>query len=210
MENVNCSIGLFIDGGYYAKVNEALAAQASLNIDMGSLIYFVRRQIARIGGHTVSDCHVTESHYFRGRYRVRDANNKHLLYKERQFEDALIENDVIFHYKHLREVQQHSGGTTVIEKGIDVWFALEAYELSVIRKFDYVVLITGDADHEMLIRKLKALKIRAVLLTWDVDSESSATSRLLKDEACLHIELSELVAADSELLGQLCRRVKGE
>ena len=147
---------------------------------MGSLMYLVRQQVARIGGHALSDCHITESHYFRGRYRVYDANNKHLLYKERRFEDALIENDVIFHYKHLREVQ-HDGETTVIEKGIDVWFALEAYELSVIRKFDYVVLITGDADHEMLIRKLKALKIHAVLLTWDVDSNSSATSRLLKD-----------------------------
>lgn len=209
MENTYRSIGLFIDGGYYAKVNEALAAQASLNIDMGSLMYLVRQQVARIGGHALSDCHITESHYFRGRYRVYDANNKHLLYKERRFEDALIENDVIFHYKHLREVQ-HDGETTVIEKGIDVWFALEAYELSVIRKFDYVVLITGDADHEMLIRKLKALKIHAVLLTWDVDSDSSATSKLLKDEACTHIELSELVAADRELLGRLCRRGKSE
>lgn len=180
MENTYQSIGLFIDGGYYAKVNEALAQQASLNIDMASLMYLVRQQVARIGGHALSDCHITESHYFRGRYRVYDANSKHLLYKERRFEDALIENDVIFHYKHLREVQ-HDGETTVIEKGIDVWFALEAYELSVIRKFDYVVLITGDADHEMLIRKLKALKIHAVLLTWDVDSNSSATSRLLKD-----------------------------
>lgn len=34
MENTYQSIGLFIDGGYYAKVNEALAAQTSLNIDI--------------------------------------------------------------------------------------------------------------------------------------------------------------------------------
>lgn len=43
MENTYRSIGLFIDGGYYAKVKEALAAQASLNIDMGSLMYLVRQ-----------------------------------------------------------------------------------------------------------------------------------------------------------------------
>ena len=54
MENAYQSIGLFIDGGYYAKVNEALAAQASLNIDMGSLMYLVRQQVARIGGHALS------------------------------------------------------------------------------------------------------------------------------------------------------------
>ena len=53
MENTYQSIGLFIDGGYYAKVNEALAAQASLNIDMGSLMYLVRQQVARIGNSVV-------------------------------------------------------------------------------------------------------------------------------------------------------------
>lgn len=72
-----------------------------------------------------------------------------MLFSERKFEDSLIENNVIFHYKHLREMQK-DGDITVVEKGIDVWFALEVYELSVFREFDYVVLITGDVDHEML------------------------------------------------------------
>ena len=53
----------------------------------------------------------------------------------------------------------------VIEKGVDTWFALDTYELTLFRQFDYVVLITGDADHEMLARKLKALKTHVVLLT---------------------------------------------
>lgn len=52
---------------------------------------------------------------------------------------------------------EKDGVVQVVEKGIDVWFALEAYELATFRKFDYVVLITGDADHEMLVRKLKPL-----------------------------------------------------
>ena len=159
------SIGLFIDGGYYAIINEALEEKLSLNINVGRLMTFIREKISEIGNSEVSDCYITESHYFRGRYRVNDANSKHLLYSERKFEDSLIENDVIFHYKHLKEVQKGSN-VTVIEKGVDVWFALEAYELATIRKFDYVVLITGDADHEMLVKKLKALKIHTVLLTW--------------------------------------------
>ena len=103
---------------------------------------------------------------------------------------------------------QKGGNVTVIEKGIDVWFALEAYELSTIRKFDYVVLITGDANHEMLIKKLKALKIHTVLLTWDVsEDESTSTSRFLKDEACTHVEINKLVSLDKELLKSLCRTV---
>lgn len=201
------SIGLFIDGGYYAKINEALEENMSLNINVSRLISFIKGEIAKIGGCDISDCHITESHYFRGRYRVNDANMKHLLYSERKFEDSLIENDVVFHYKHLREVQKGSN-VTVIEKGVDVWFALEAYELATIRKFDFVVLITGDADHEMLVKKLKALKIHTVLLTWDVsDDEGTSTAKLLKDEACTHIEINKLISENKELLRSLCRAV---
>ncbi|WP_299231186.1 NYN domain-containing protein [uncultured Bacteroides sp.] len=201
------SIGLFIDGGYYAKINEALEENMSLNINVTRLITLIKEEIAKIVGCNVSECHITESHYFRGRYRVNDANNKHLLYSERKFEDSLIENDVVFHYKHLREVQKGSN-VTVIEKGVDVWFALEAYELATIRKFDFVVLITGDADHEMLVKKLKALKIHTVLLTWDVsDDENTSTAKLLKDEACTHIEINKLISENKELLRTLCRAV---
>ena len=169
---------------------------------------FVREQIAALEPKTaLRDCQITECHYFRGRYRVNVANSKHLLFEERKFEDALIENDVIFHYKHLREIQK-SGEVTVIEKGVDVWFALEAYELSLIRRFDYVVLITGDADHEMLVRKLKALKINVILLTWDVlANKSTSTAKLLRDEACIHIEINKLVEIDPDLLNHLCQKV---
>lgn len=199
------SIGLFIDGGYYAKVNEALKENYSLNIDFRQLLAMIKAQVAKLSNTPVSSCHITENHYFRGRYKVYNASDKNLLYSERKFEDTLIENDVIFHYKHLREVNK-DGETVVIEKGIDVWFALEAYELSLFRKFDHVVLITGDADHEMLIKKLKALKIETILLTWDVQ-ENSSTSKLLKDEACIHLEINRLVAEDKELLNKLCRVV---
>lgn len=205
MNDTYKSIGLFIDGGYYAKINEALEEHFSLHINVAALMTFIRQQVSLLSGSEPSACHITESHYFRGRYRVNDANNKHLLFSERKFEDSLIENDVIFHYKHLREIQK-DGEITVIEKGIDVWFALEAYELSIIRKFDYVVLITGDADHEMLIRKLKALKIHAILLTWDVACDkATSTARLLRDEACTHIELNKLVEADAGLRTRLCK-----
>lgn len=203
MNNTYQSIGLFIDGGYYAKVNEALSDHFDLNINLRALMTLIREQIARMSGVAPASCHITESHYFRGRYRVNNAHDKRLLYSERKFEDTLIENDVIFHYKHLREIRKE-GETTVIEKGIDVWFALEAYELALFRKFDYVVLITGDADHEMLIKKLKALKIETILLTWDVE-ENSSTSGLLKDEACIHLEISKLLAEDHNLLKRLCQ-----
>ena len=198
----NKSIGVFIDGGYYAKINEGFKGMAEVNLK--ALLNFIPKKISELDNIDRRELFITESHYYRGRYRVNEASDKKLLYSERKFEDSLIENDVIFHYKHLREIQK-DGEVTIIEKGIDVWFALEAYELSVYRDFDYVVLITGDADHEMLVKKLKALKTDVILLTWDVTSDSS-TSKLLREEACTHIEISKLVEEDKDLLKKICRK----
>ena len=165
MKPEQLSIGIFFDGGYYAKINEGLKKQLSMRLDIKNLFLFIREKISTAYSLPLEDIQVTEAHFFRGRYRASDANAKNLLYSERAFEDTLIENDVIFHYKHLREMEKEHG-TTVIEKGIDVWFALETYELAMIRKFDFVILITGDADHERLVRKLNALKTKVILLTW--------------------------------------------
>ena len=206
MENKQISIGVFIDGGYYAKIDEGLKRNLSLQVNLSSLLSYVRRQISTKYQVAYEDCQITESHYFRGRYRVYDANNKHILYSERKFEDSLIENDVVFHYKHLREVKK-GGEVTIIEKGIDTWYALETYELTLLRKFEVVVLITGDADHEMIARKLKALKSRVLLLTWNMSEASSSTSRYLKEEANWHIELSEECAKDKMLIDKLCEKI---
>ena len=200
------SIGVFIDGGYYAKVNRALKAIENSIIRVRSLFDFITSRLAREDHIHPSDCQITEAHYFRGRFRVKEAYDKHLLYNERKFEDTLIENDVVFHYKHLREMER-DGRVEVVEKGVDVWFALEAYELATSRKLDYVVLITGDADHEMLVRKLKALKIKTVLLTWNL-THVDATSPLLREEAGHHWELSDILEKDPGLKNDLLYRLK--
>lgn len=200
------SIGVFIDGGYYAKINRALKARDRSIIRVSSLFEYICSEISMQEGINISDCQITEAHYFRGRFRVKEAYDKHLLYNERKFEDTLIENDVVFHYKHLREIAK-DGQTEVVEKGVDVWFALEAYELACFRHFDYVVLITGDADHEMLVRKLKALKIKTVLLTWNL-TEVDTTSSLLSDEVGQHWELSQMVDGDPQLRNMILYRLR--
>ncbi|MBR2497550.1 MAG: NYN domain-containing protein, partial [Parabacteroides sp.] len=182
-----------------------LKRDLSLQVNLGNLFTYIRQQISTKYRIDLEDCQITESHYFRGRYRVQDANNKHLLFSERKFEDTLIENDVVFHYKHLREVKKN-GEITIIEKGIDTWYALETFELTLLRQFEVVVLITGDADHEMIARKLKALKSRVLLLTWNMGKQSS-TSPFLKEEVNWHIELSDECAKDKALLTKLCRNI---
>ena len=192
----NRSIGVFIDGGYYAKINEGFAGTRSVNLK--GLLSFICKRISQEENIDRKRLHITECHYYRGRYRAEDARTRNLLLDERKFEDMLIENDVIFHYKHLRTAP----GGGVIEKGIDTWFALDTYEMTLFREFDYVVLISGDADHEMLARKLKALKTHVILLTWD-PADTASTSRFLKEEVCTHIDMNRLVEADKELLKTL-------
>ena len=177
------SIGVFIDGGYYAKINRALKARDRSIIRVSSLFEYITSEIAMQEGLNIADCQITEAHYFRGRFRVKDAYDKHLLYNERKFEDTLIENDV------------------------DVWFALEAYELATFRKFDYVVLITGDADHQMLVRKLKALKTKTVLITWNL-TDVDATSSMLREEVGQHWELSQIVDVNPQLRKMLLYRLR--
>ena len=195
----NLSVGVFIDGGYYAKINEGLQSQnmaASVNVKalFAYLLDYISHQF-KIERRLL---YITEAHYYRGRYRTNDAIKRDLLKSEREFEDTLIENDIIFHYKHLRLAE----GGGVIEKGIDTWFALDTYEMTLFREFDYVVLISGDADHEMLARKLKALKTHTILLTWD-PAHTGSTSRFLSEEACTHADLSVMTTNDPNLLKRI-------
>lgn len=192
----NLSIGVFIDGGYFAKINEGFGG--TRNVQLKGLLDYICKMISVNHDIDRERLYITECHYYRGRYRANDAKARNLLFEERRFEDMLIENDVIFHYKHLRTNPE--GG--VIEKGVDTWFALDTYELTLFRDFDFVILISGDADHEMLARKLKALKTHVILLTWD-PANTASTSRFLKEEVCEHMDMNSLIAEDSSLLQRL-------
>lgn len=198
----NLSIGVFIDGGYYAKINEGLARTHKGAVNLKNLLKVIPELIGKEYGIDRKILYVTEAHYYRGRFRAKDAEKRNLLLEEREFEDVLIENDVLCHYKHLREAP----GGGIIEKGIDTWFALDTYELTLYRNLNYVVLISGDADHEMLARKLKALKTHVLLLTWD-PAHTGSTSRFLSEEVCTHIDIGKLLTDSKELSDRLISRL---
>lgn len=195
------SIGLSIDGGYYCKINDGLY-KSGYRLNLERLTKLIRTYIATKFGLETSQCLITESHFFRGRFRMPDAKKKQRLEADRAFEDTLIDNDVVFHYKHVAEMENGS----IKEKGVDVWFALETYELAMYRDFDFVVLITGDADHEMLARKIKALKKHVVLVTWNM-AEKDSTSSALREEVTMHIDLDALSKADASIFDMICDKL---
>ena len=186
------SIGLFIDGNYFVLIEKGLGAGSRVNIK--GLIKFIQKAIAEKYDLDPASCVVTETHFFRGRYKAYDARKKNLLLDDRKFEDRLIENDVILHYKHVYDLPDG----TPHEKGIDVWFALETFELALYRDFDFIVMITGDADYEMLARKIKSLKKPAILLSWHYDN-SDPTAKALREEITYQININSLLETDPSL-----------
>ena len=164
-------IGIFYDGNYFLHVSNYYYYEHERNarISIEGLHNFVRSRVSKEEGIDVKLCHIVDSHYFRGRlsaYEAQSSENK--LYAERIFDDILMGEKVITHYLPLRM----RGGKRE-EKGIDVWLALEAYELTVFKKFDVLVLVASDGDYVPLVRKLNTLGTRVMLLSWDFRSQEA-------------------------------------
>ena len=82
------SIGLFIDGGYYADIDKGLLAE-SRRLNLKGLIKYLQKAIAEKYGLATEQCLVTESHFYRGRFRSMDAKKAGKLESDRIFEDRL-------------------------------------------------------------------------------------------------------------------------
>ena len=83
------SIGLFIDGGYFEKINAGLRRAGNNPINLHNLINYIQLAIARRYGLEDTSCIVTESHYFQGRFLAKETDTS-LNFKKRMFEDELI------------------------------------------------------------------------------------------------------------------------
>ena len=97
----NLSIGVFIDGGYFAKIDEGLAKKNLGKVNVKGLFQYIPEMIGRQFGIDRKLLYITEAHYYRGRFRASYAENRNLLLEERQFVDTLIENYIIFHFKSI-------------------------------------------------------------------------------------------------------------
>jgi cold shock CspA family protein len=160
-------IGVFYDGNYFFRVsnyyNYSHSRRSRLSID--GLHAFIREQVAREEGVDPRYCQIVDAHYFRGRISAIEAQNRQKLLAERQWDDVLMRQGVVTHYLPLSGNREREGGGG--EKGVDVWFALEAFELAIFKKFNVIVLIACDGDFIPLVRKLNTLGTRVMVLGWD-------------------------------------------
>jgi cold shock CspA family protein/uncharacterized LabA/DUF88 family protein len=190
-------IGVFYDGNYFLKVSNYYNYEhpRKARISLEGLHNFIRHQVAKEESVDVRMCQVVDAHYFRGRLSAYDAKELNKLYNDRIFDDILMNEGVITHYLPLRS---RSGKKE--EKGIDVWLALESYELAVYKKFSVIVLIACDGDYVPLIRKLNTLGSRVMVLNWDFkyidekgETRETRTSQELLEEVTYPIAMHELI-----------------
>jgi len=186
-------IGIFYDGNYFSHVSNYYLYhhERKARISIQGLHQFLINEISTSEESFVKHCRIVDAHYFRGRISASDAKSRDILYKERVFEEVLMREGIVTHYLPL------SGGG---EKGIDVWLALEAFELAIYKRFDVIVLIAGDGDYLPLIRKLNTLGTRVMVLGWDftyVDQQgnekTTRTAQVLLDEATYPVLMSNII-----------------
>ena len=154
-------------------------------------------------------CQIVDAHYFRGRLAALEAAAKDSLLNERLFEDVLMKEGVITHSLPLVRRRDQS----LAEKGLDVWFALEAYELTLLKRYDVTVLVACDRDYLPLVRKLNALGGAVMVLGWDFThtdemgvERQTVTSIDLLAEATYPLAMHEIIesaAPDDALINGL-------
>ena len=177
-------IGIFYDGSYFAHVSDYYLHhhERHARISIQGMHELIRDEVSKREHTEMRHCQVVEAHYFRGRFSADDArrhdatrqDGDSTLYRERKFEDALIKAGVT---PHFLPVFASDDGRPPREKGIDVWLALEAFDLAHRKQLNMVVLVTGDGDYVPLVRKLHALGTRVMVTAWDLTSGDRGTTR---------------------------------
>ncbi|MCG8327874.1 MAG: NYN domain-containing protein [Chitinophagales bacterium] len=193
-------IAVFYDGNYFYHVSNYYnyVHERKSRISIKGLHEFIRRKVSDLEGEGNAHqlCQIVDAHYFRGRLSASEASSKgKQLYYDRVFDDILMSEGVTTHYLPLRSFY---GRRT--EKGVDVWLALEAFELAFYKKFDVLVLIASDGDYVPLVRKLNSLGTRVMILSWDFEfvddygnNRSTRTSQDLLEESAYPIAMHELI-----------------
>lgn len=197
-------IGVFYDGNYFLHVSNYYAYhhERRSRISIAGLHEFVRHRIAEEEGKDFHHCQIVDAHYFRGRLSAQEASAEgNRLYYDRLFDDILMMEGVTTHYLPVRTTFQGFRQ----ERGIDVWMALEAFELSLHKQFDVVVLIASDSDFVPLVRKLHTLGVRVLLLGWDYEyfdeegrRRSTVTSQYLWEEVTYPVAMEKFIEKDED------------
>ncbi len=197
-------VAVFYDGSFFWQVSQyyAYADRRKSFIDLRGLQNYIRSRVAAVETNkNESLCQIVESHFFRGRFSLNAAKAASSLERDRLQDQILMHAGVVAHYYPMNE-----NVTPPEERGIDVWLALEAYDLAVHKRFDVMVLFAGDQDYVPLVRKVNGLGTRVLVLGVDLQyTDTHGQSRFHKTSPRLIEEASYTVMLTEEVDSQALR-----
>ncbi len=162
-------VGVFYDGNYFLHVSNFYNYNhdRKRRISIAGLHDFIKAKVAEEENTEAHLCSIVEAKYFRGRLSAKSAKEKdNRLYYDRVFSDILMSEFVQSQHLPLR-----SSYGRLEERGIDVLLAVEAMALAGLDQIDVLVLIASDGDYVPLVRKLPALGVRTMILSWNFEFE---------------------------------------
>jgi len=164
-------IAVFYDGTFFMNTSYYYNYTHSRKrfIDFAGFHEYIRNKVAEFEtASNVSLCQIVEAHFFRGRFSLNAAKNANALETDRLQDQLLMYAGIVSHHYPMNEKKNPPE-----EKGIDVWLALESYDLAVHKRFDVMVLFAGDQDYVPLIRKVNSLGTRVLIVGVDIEYEDS-------------------------------------
>lgn len=207
-------IAVFYDGNYFGKVSDyyRYQNQRQRRLSFEGIHSFIRSAVAAEEHTQERNCQIVETHWFRGRFLTPSMLEKYTddqerlrrLIGERSFQDIVVSTGIV---QHEFPIATDEGSGRSVEKGIDVWLSLEAYDLAVHKHLDVLVLVACDGDYVPLVRKLNGLGTRVMLLSWEFQYETTfggvnrthvtKTSQSLMSEVTYVLPMHEIIANPS-------------
>lgn len=194
-------IAVMIDGSYFNRVSNFYKFEHPVGrrLSLSGLMDFIRIAGADMEDVPRSRCRVVEAHYFRGRYTLRDMEDRarsanfveETLRNDRVFDQILAASNITPHFTRI-----DTNSEPPKEQGIDVWLALEAFDLAVSDRCDVVALVAGDGDFVPLVKKINAIGKRALVAAWGMKSEGGAEVRYagaLAGTAAYFLDMADLI-----------------
>ncbi len=200
-------IGVFYDGGFFHHISNyyRYSHPRRQRISVPGLHEFIRVKAAELEGVDPAYAHVVDAHFFRGRFSAQQTQAREKLYTERLFDDVLMNENVITHY---RPIQGNN------EVGIDVMLSLECFDLALRGLFDVVVLVAGDSDFVPLVNKLNRLGVRVMLLGWNFEYtddqgalHQTTTSMRLINEVTYPVAMHEIMDVTGTIKNPVIRQL---
>jgi uncharacterized LabA/DUF88 family protein len=194
-------VAVMIDGSYFNRVSTfyKFEHEVGRRLSLTGLMDFIRIAAADMEDVSRSRCRVVEAHYFRGRYTLRDLEDRarnasfveESLRNDRVFDQILAASNITPHFTRI-----DTNSEPPKEQGIDVWLALEAFDLAVSDRCDVVALVAGDGDFVPLVKKINAIGKRALVAGWSMKSDAGTQVRYsgpLAGAAAYFLDMADLI-----------------